>query len=67
MTGQDVEISTFEGDWYIMKANFRYNLTTDCRIAKYKHEVILKIEYDESYEHFKVFQLKVDGVNIDLD
>ena len=66
MTGQEVEISTFEDDWYIMKGNFGYNLTTDCKIAKYKHEVVLKIEYDETYEHFKVFQLKVDGVNIDI-
>lgn len=66
MTGQEVEISTFEDDWYIMKGNFGYNLTTDCKIAKYKHEVVLKIEYDETYEHFKVFQLKIDGVNIDF-
>lgn len=66
MTGQDVEISVFEEDWYILKTNFRYNLTTDCKIANFSHEVIMKIEFDETYETFNLFQLKIDGVNIDL-
>ena len=64
--GKDVEISFYKEDWDIGKANFRYIITTTCKIDYRYYDVIMKIEFDETYETYVVFQLKIDGINIDL-
>lgn len=64
--GENVKISVFEEDWKISKANFGYVLTTKCRIPYKEYDVIMKIEFDETYETYEVFQLKINGINIDL-
>lgn len=64
--GKDVEISFYKEDWEIGKSNFRYIITTSCKIDYRYYDVIMKIEFDETYETYEVFQLKINGVNIDL-
>jgi len=64
--GEDVKISVLEEDWEIGKSNFRYILTTTCRIPYKEYDIIMKIEFDETYETYEVFQLKINGINIDL-
>lgn len=66
ITGQNVRISYMRGDWEIGKANFRYILTTNCKIGQIRYDVIMKMEFDEKYETYEVFQLKIDGHNIDF-
>jgi len=65
--GQDVKISVLEEDWEIGKSNFRYILTTTCRIPYKEYDIIMKIEFDETYETYEVFQLKIDGIDIVVD
>lgn len=61
-----MKISVLDEDWEIGKSNFRYVLTTTCRIPYKEYDVIMKIEFDEKYETYEVFQLKINGINIDL-
>lgn len=66
ITGKNVKISVREDDWEIGKANLNYILKTNCEIGDKKgHDVIMKINFDETYETYAVFQLKIDGKNID--
>ena len=64
--GKDVEISFYKEDWEIGKSNFRYIITTSCKIDYRYYDVIMKIEFDETYETYEVFQLKINGIDIDL-
>lgn len=64
--GKDVEISYSKGDWDISKSNFRYIITTTCRIDYRYYDVIMKLEFDETYETYVVFQLKINGINMDI-
>ena len=56
----------YKEDWDIGKANFRSILTTTCRIEYRSYDVIMKIEFDETYETYEVFQLKINGINMDI-
>ena len=50
----------------ISKTNLRYIIKGKCKVDDAPYEVIVKLEFDEAYETYEVFQLKLDGKNIDL-
>lgn len=68
ITGSNVSVSTRKDDWNITKTNLRYVLSSqNVKIDGNTRDVIIKIEFeDDSYSHYKVFQLKIDGKDIDL-
>ena len=41
-------------------------LDSDIEIGGQKQPVIIKLEFNEDYTEYTVFQLKIDGVDIDL-
>jgi hypothetical protein len=67
ITGQSVSPSVREDDWSITKTNLRYVMRSDMKIGGISRDVIVKIEFsDTNYTDYIVFQLKIDGINIDL-
>lgn len=63
-----VDLDLFEFDNYkIEKTLLRYVIIGPYKIDGVKRDVIVKLEFeDNTYEYYKVFQLKIDGKNIDL-
>ncbi len=66
---QKVEVITWEfgaDDWDITRTLNRYVLKGRGQIGDAPYDIIIKLEFDETYETYTVFQLKIDGKNIDL-
>jgi hypothetical protein len=67
ITNEDVTVSVRESDWDIDKTLLRYVMkSSSVKIADQAHDVIIKLEFDRTYETYSVLQLKIDGNNIDL-
>lgn len=53
-------------DIQIDKTNLRYIITGKCKIDDTTYDAIIKLEFDETYKTYTMFQLKLDGKNIDF-
>lgn len=60
--------SNSTGDWEISNTGLRYLIKTSFGIipSSYTEEAIVKIEFSDNYNSFELFQLKYNGINIDL-
>lgn len=63
-SGATFSIST--SDYTIEKTGWRYVITGPVTYGNATHEAIIKLEFTEDYQEFELFQLKIDGQNIDL-
>ena len=63
---EDATFSISVSDYTIEKTGFRYVITGPVEYGGASHEAIIKLEFDEEYNEFWLFQLKVDGQNIDI-
>jgi len=66
ITGEDVSVMPDEKAWDISKTDLSYVLSTDVKIGGISKEIIIKIKFDDNtYTTYSVYQLKIDGQNID--
>lgn len=66
ITNPEIKFSPFESDWYVDGTTQYIAKTSKFNFNNQDHELIVKIKFDTFFQEYAIFQIKVDGKNIDF-